>query len=239
MISRETRKLIKLSRFWLAMTAFALAGCASVVSSDRVYLTPEGARISGVALGLDASDLNVSDIGTALDRFLGPDGSDLILLPNRLDRNQLDYSLESLVIIDKWLADLHTVNRLQSETGKPGESLIMDGRGDNSVIFAGLYLGQTIRQNSPLDWQWQSFDTFVSNNPTFVEHYGRAAELDVFVLVGPQGAATPINTALKRVVYGKEESVHFIGNFLINEIDLEAATKGRDLQGMDQRDWPG
>lgn len=239
MNSRVRRKLTKLSRFWLAAGALALAGCANGVGAERVYLAPDGTRTHSISTSLDAAALNVSDISGALDRFLGPDGDELLLLPHRLDRSQLDYSLESLVLVDKWLADLHTVNRLQSETGKAGESLMMDGRGDNSVIFAGLYLGQTIRHNSPLDWQWQPFQTFLAANPTFAEHYGRAAELDLFVLAGPQGAATPINTALKRVVHGKEESVHFIANFLINEVDLDAATTGQDLLGMDRRDWPG
>jgi hypothetical protein len=183
--------------------------------------------------------IDVSGIDAALARFMSPEGDDLILLPNRLDRAQLDYSIESLLVIDDWLADIHTINRLQSARGKAGESLIMDGRGDNSVIFAGLYLGQTIRANSALNWQWQRFDTFLAANPTYSEHYGQRAELDVFVLVGPQGATTPINTALKRVVHGKEESVHFIGNFLINEVDLDAATSGQDLLGMDRTDWVG
>lgn len=234
MISRERRKLTKLSRFWLGGLAMALAGCASAPAADRIYLTPNGSAIQPLTAAVQ-----VKDIGAALERFMGPEGDQLLLLPNRLDRRKLDYSLESLHIIDKWLADIHTVNRLQSETGKAGESLMMDGRGDNSVIFAGLYLGQTIRANSNLDWNWQRFDSFLQANPNFSEHYGDVPELDIFVLVGPQGAATPINTALKRVVHGKEESVYFIGNFLINEVDLNAATSGQNLLGMDHRDWPG
>ncbi|MEM7329382.1 MAG: hypothetical protein AAF437_11620 [Pseudomonadota bacterium] len=228
------RKLTKLSRFWLGLGAFALAACANAPSENRIYLSPNGAVSQPVL-----NSIEVAGIDEALARFLSADADDLILLPNRLDRTKLDFSLDSLLVIDKWLADLHTVNRLQSETGKAGESLILDGRGDNSVIFAGLYLGQTIRANSNLNWQWERFDTFLAANPTFAEHYGRAPGLDLFVLAGPQGAATPINTALKRVVHGKEESVYFIGNFLINEVDLNAATTGQDLLGMDRRDWGG
>ncbi len=234
MNSRERRKLTKLSRFVMGAAAIALAGCASAPTKDRIYLSPNGA-VSQPLLG----SVDVAGIDDALAQFLSAESDHLILLPNRLDRSQLDFSLESLLVIDKWLADIHTVNRLQSETGKAGESLVMDGRGDNSVILAGLYLGQTIRANSRLNWQWERFDIFLAANPTFAEHYGRAPGLDLFVLAGPQGAATPINTALKRVVHGKEESVHFIGNFLINEVDLDAATTGQDLLGMDRRDWPG
>ncbi|MEM9055747.1 MAG: hypothetical protein AAGB16_10520, partial [Pseudomonadota bacterium] len=167
------------------------------------------------------------------------EGRDLILLPNRLDRADLNFSLESLQVIDRWLADIHTINKLQAGTGNAGELLMQDGRGDNSVTFAGLYLGQVIRANSELDWKWERFDTFLQANPTFAEHYGTDPGLDTFVLVGPQGVATPINTALKRVIHGKEESVHYIGQLLSEEIDLQQAVRGQDLLGMDRRDWPG
>ena len=133
--------------------------------------------------------------------------------------------MESLQTIDRWLADIHQINEFQASEGKAGEILVFDGRGDNSVVFAGLYLGQVIRANSALDWNWQRFDVFLDAN--------------TFVLVGPQGAATPINTALKRVLFGKEESVAFIGQFLSTEVDLDTAMAGQNLLGMDRRDWPG
>lgn len=100
-------------------------------------------------------------------------------------------------------------------------------------------MGQVIRAHSSLPWAWQRFDTFLAANPVFAEHYGRDPGLDTFVLVGPQGAATPINTALKRVLYGKEESVYFIAHLLMDEVDLDKAMSGRDLLGMDRRDWVG
>ena len=230
MDSRNRRKLTKLSRFWLVGAALLMAGCAHSTASVRSV---------PMAAGTIAPAVQVADISDALAQFMGPEGTDLILLPNRLDRSKLDYSIASLHLIDLWLADIHTINKLQADMGRAGEILTFDGRGDNSVIFAGLYLGQVVRIHSDLDWQWQRFDTFLQANPVYSEHYGLKPGLDAFVLVGPQGAATPINTALKRVVHGKEESVHFIGNFLINEVNLEAAMSGQNLLGMDRRDWPG
>ncbi|WP_300378902.1 hypothetical protein [Henriciella sp.] len=176
----------------------------------------------------------MAGIQPALDEFLSPAGNSLILLPNRLDKSKLDFSLESLDEMDAWLRDIHTINRLQAEEGKAGESLISDGRGDNSVMFAGLYLGEVIRANSDMDWRWERFDRFISDNPYFTEHYGYEPGLDSFVLVGPQGVATPINTALKRVLFGQEENLHFIGSFLVSPVDLEAATSGYDFYGLDR-----
>ena len=218
-----------MSRFMLLFAAIALSACATAPA------TRAPVPIGGSA----APTVQVANIDDALAQFLGEGGADLILLPNRLDRSQLDYSMESLKLVDRWLADIHTINKLQADAGKAGEILVFDGRGDNSVIFAGLYLGQVIRAHSALDWHWQRFDTFLAANPVFAEHYGREPGLDSFVLVGPQGATTPINTALKRVLYGKEESVHFIAQLLLIEVDLDKAMGGHDLLGMDRRDWPG
>lgn len=230
MTSPQTRKLTNLCRFWLALPILMLAACASTPAPGRAIVSANQQAAPAV---------QVANISDALDRFMSAEGDRLILLPNRLDRSKLDYSMDSLLVIDRWLADIHTINRLQSETGRAGEILVFDGRGDNSVMFAGLYLGQVIRANSELSWQWERFDTFLTANPVFAEHYGRDPGLDTFVLVGPQGAATPINTALKRVLYGKEESVHFIGQWLSKEVDLEKAMSSRDLMGMDRRDWAG
>lgn len=233
MYSPRTQNLTKLSRFWGAaviIMVILLSACSNTPSQTRTIILPSQPA---------APTVQVEHIHTALSRFMSAEGDQLILLPKRLDKGHLDYSLESLQVIDRWLADVHTINRLQGETGKAGESLMFDGRGDNSVVFAGLYMGQVIRAHSSLPWAWQRFDTFLAANPVFAEHYGRDPGLDTFVLVGPQGAATPINTALKRVLYGKEESVYFIAQLLMDEVDLDKAISGRDLLGMDRRDWAG
>ena len=224
---------MKMSRFWVAAVIIMLI----MLSACATPQTP--ARMASVAADGAAPTGRVEDIDDALAQFMSAEGDQLILLPNRLQKADLDYSMDSLKLVDAWLADIHTIYKLQGSEGQAGEILVFDGRGDNSVIFAGLYLGQVIRANSELNWQWQRFETFLAANPVFAEHYGRDAGLDTFVLVGPQGAATPINTALKRVLNGKEESVHFIAEWLRTEVDLEAAMSGRNLLGLDRLDWPG
>lgn len=224
---------MNMTRFWLAaliIMAILLSACVQAPGSARTAVLSADPEVQAV---------QVQDIEAALAQFMSEEGDQLILLPNRLDRAQLDYSVQSLKLIDAWLADIHTINRLQSETGRAGEILLVDGRGDNSVMFAGLYLGQVIRSHSELDWQWQRFDTFLAANPVFAEHYGQDPGLDTFVLVGPQGAATPINAALKRVLYGQEESVHFIAQWLMTEVDLDKAMHGQDLLGLDRRGSAG
>ena len=74
----------------------------------------------------------------ALAQFMSAEGDQLILLPNRLQKADLDYSMDSLKLVDAWLADIHTINKLQGSEGQAGEILVFDGRGDNSVIFAEI-----------------------------------------------------------------------------------------------------
>ena len=101
-----------------------------------------------------------------------------------------------------WLEEVHKVNEAEAGTGKAGKSLTEDGRGRNTVTLAGLYLGETVKRNSTLHWVWVPFDEFITENPAYTEHYGAEAGLDTYVLVGEQGAATPINSALKRILNG-------------------------------------
>ena len=226
----------EMSRYWLVLM-LVLASCASNGAiQDAQQANPESEAVTETP---DTRVVEVADISVALATFMAPEGDALILLPHRLDRSKLDFSIESLKRVDEWLANIHTINKLQAGEGKAGELLMMDGRGDNSVTFAGLYLGEVIRANSELGWQWQRFDVFLNANPFFAEHYGTQAGLDTFVLVGPQGVATPINTALKRVISGKEESVHYIGQLLLEEIDMEQAMSGQNLHGLDRRDTIG
>jgi hypothetical protein len=173
-----------------------------------------------------------ADIDQALNAFLAPEGDALILLPHRLDKNKLDFSVESLAEIDDWLQAIHTINRLEAGDGRPGQFFTLDGRGDNSVTFAALYLGEVVRQNSRQVWVWQPFDVFVANNPDHATQLGGDAGFDAYVLVSAQGVATPGNAALKRVLNGPIDSLRYIATFLIVPVDIDAAIRGTDFTAL-------
>ena len=163
---------------------------------------------------------------------MSDEGDKLILLPHRLDKNKLDYSVDSLHEIDKWLGAIYTINKLEAGEGHVGDLFMMDGRGDNSVTFAGLYLGEVVRQNASHDWVWQPFEVFVAKNPAHAEYFGDEPGFDTYVLVSSQGAATPLNAALKRVINGSIDSVHYIATFLLDPIDMDAALSGESHTGL-------
>ncbi len=169
-----------------------------------------------------------TSVDTTMEELLGDDRGDLLLASEHLDLAKLDYSLESLKEIDAWLEEVHKVNAAEAGTGKAGKSLTEDGRGRNTVTLAGLYLGETVKRNSTLRWVWVPFDEFIKENPAYAEHYGAEAGLDTYILVGEQGAATPINSALKRVLNGGADSVAYVGQFLAAPVDFEKAIEGYD-----------
>lgn len=170
-----------------------------------------------------------TDIGAALELFLSDDANALILLPNRLDKSKLDFSIDSLMEVDRWLGDVHTINHLQAGESVPGETFLLDGRGDNSVTFAGLYLGEVVRLNAEQDWVWQPFEAFMAKNPAQRAYFGDEAGFDKYVLVSEQSVATPITQALKRVLNGSVDSVHYIGQLLKMPIDVQTAMTARNL----------
>lgn len=175
-----------------------------------------------------------TDIGATLDLFLSDDSSALILLPNRLDKSKLDFSIDSLMEVDRWLGDVHTINRLQAGDGNPGETFLLDGRGDNTVTFAGLYLGEVVRLNAEQNWVWQPFEAFMAKNPAQRAYFGDEAGFDKYVLVSEQSVATPITQALKRALNGSVDSVHYIGQLLNTPIDMHAAMTARNLSVLSE-----
>lgn len=167
-------------------------------------------------------------VDTTMEELLGDDRTGLLLAADKLDLSKLDYSLESLKEIDAWLEAVHVRNFAEAGPGRAGETLMSDGRGRNTVTLAGLYLGETVRRNSNLGWAWVPFDEFIAQNPAYAAYYGPDAGLDAYVLVGEQGAATPINSALKRVLNGGQDSIAYIGAFLVTPIDFDRAVEGYD-----------
>lgn len=210
--------------------------CLVSLTACTSFSSMGGSLIRTSTAGVVEAEPQGVETGTAIDdalnHYLSAASDGDILLPHKLDRNKLDFSVDSLKEIDSWLNAIHTINRIEAGEGMAGDFFKRDGRGDNSVMFAGLYLGEVVRQNSTQSWAWQPFETFVANNPEHGRVLGNEPGFDAFVLVGPQGVATPGNAALKRVLNGPIDSVHYIGTFLLTPVDLEKAMSGTDFSSL-------
>ncbi len=209
------------------------AACASITPlAGSLIRTSTAGIVQAEPEGMEKDLETGTAIDAALNHYLSAASDADILLPHKLDRGKLDFSVESLKEIDSWLNAIHTINRIEAGEGAAGDFFTRDGRGDNSVMFAGLYLGEVVRQNSEQVWAWQPFETFIANNPEHARVLGDEPGFDAFVLVGPQGVATPGNAALKRVLNGPIDSVHYIGTFLLTPVDLDKAMTATDFSSL-------
>ena len=114
-----------MSRFLLLFAAIALSACATAPATR-----------APVPIGSSAAPtVQVANIDDALAQFLGEGGADLILLPNRLDRSQLDYSMESLKLVDRWLADADLVTREEFDAAR---EMAQKAREENEALAARI-----------------------------------------------------------------------------------------------------
>lgn len=111
---------------------------------------------------------------------------------------QMDYSIESLHSLDRYLDILH-----ENKEKIPNQTYT------NTVLGAGCYLGETIRRNAPRKYSWVNYDGYFSKNPKLMkmvpEGLGSSA-----VLVTDDGAMTmPINKIIRYIEEGPENNTHF------------------------------
>jgi hypothetical protein len=128
------------------------------------------------------------------------DGDSEIIHPERLDRRKLDYSLQSLKVVDEYLMYMHT--NLPEEIGREW---------DNAVLWGGAYVGEVIRRNAPRQYDWVDFDDFIREYPDTTRLLGAEKQLGFCALLTPGGGAftMPINKMLRFIFDGPADSVSF------------------------------
>lgn len=124
----------------------------------------------------------------------------------RLARDRLDYSVESLKYVDDYLVFLHS-NRVQH----------MDQEWTRAILWGGAYVGEVIRRNVTREYNWVDFEEFIEQFPRTSELLGTERQLGATALLTPGGGAftLPINKVVKFIHNGLEDSVSF---FAICEI---------------------
>ncbi|WP_067699039.1 hypothetical protein [Nocardia jejuensis] len=120
---------------------------------------------------------------------------------DRLARERLDFSVESLEAVDEYLAHLREV--LPEEAGGAEWS--------RTILWGGAYLGEVMRRNSPRGLEWVDYDDFVTDFPETRALLGeeRALEVCAFLTMGDGGFTLPINKVCRFLAEGPENSVRF------------------------------
>jgi hypothetical protein len=145
---------------------------------------------------------NVNDIFAEFAAsFAGTlDGDGEIVLPERLDRSKLDYSIPSLKVVDDYLQYLH-----ENRPDQMGRDWV------KAVLWGGAYVGEVIRRNAPREYNWVDFDEFIREYPDTIQLLGEEKQLGMCAVLTPGGGGftLPVNKMLRFIHDGSGDSVYF------------------------------
>jgi hypothetical protein len=118
--------------------------------------------------------------------------------PKWLKQRALDYSLDSLHVLDRYLDHLHA-----------NAEKIEDQQYTNVVLAAGCYVGEVMRRLTGDKYEWVNYEDYFPHHPELgdvPEGPGTGA-----VLVSPDGQSMrmPLNKIARYLEEGPENSTHF------------------------------
>jgi len=139
-------------------------------------------------------------ISEAAEYFSGAISGDIdILLPTKLDRKRLDYSLESLDAVSAWLSELRATN-INSQT---------EGVAD-SIIWSGAYVGEVIKRCAQEPYSWKRYEDYMATQNESLRNLIPYTFGTQFILSSKTGAMTlPINKVIRFLEEGPENDLHF------------------------------
>lgn len=119
-----------------------------------------------------------------------------------LEEDKLDYSLESLIVIDAYLSEVHKKKKT-----------LNDDDLSKIILRCGAYVGEVIKKNSKLKFKWMFYDDLVRHDK-FLKDFGKSI-LTNFVLTSKEGGSTcPMAKVEKYIAFGQQESLHFYAQAL-------------------------
>ncbi|MCU0242783.1 MAG: hypothetical protein MUF51_10220 [Vicinamibacteria bacterium] len=132
-----------------------------------------------------------------IGRLDGADGE--IADPERLRRNKLDGSLDSLHVVDEYLAHLHKMSRR-----------IPEDRWHRTVLWGGAYLGEVIRYETAYRFNWVDYNEYMPRHPRLQPILPERTVASCAFLVLPDDfMIMPLNKIARFIDEGPENSVHF------------------------------
>ncbi|WP_121975670.1 hypothetical protein [Acinetobacter stercoris] len=149
-----------------------------------------------------AVDLNLSNQNEALSdlaHMFYSEKKDPVYKFNTLNPKKLDYSIESLKLIDTYLSNVR-MNDL---------NLISDNLKFKTILRTGAYVGETIRKNDKKrTWYWVDYETAKEINPKLFKNLEYSIAIAA-VLTDGENFIFPLNKVVKFLQNGEEDSVFF------------------------------
>ncbi|MFC5049048.1 hypothetical protein ACFPK9_15825 [Rubritalea spongiae] len=121
-----------------------------------------------------------------------------------LDRQKLDFSKDSLQVVDQYLLHVFT-NR----------SDYADKELENTILWGGAYTGEVIKRNTDANLFWESYESYMDRNPEYKEKIPHSFTTRT-LLSSDNGTAMnmPINKVLRFLSEGEEHSLHYYADNL-------------------------
>jgi len=134
-------------------------------------------------------------------------GNGEIAFPNELRRSALNYSAESLKVLDEYLEFLHK-NR----------SLVVGPEAAITILRSGAYLGEVIRRGAKSHFNWVDYDEYIPSNPELREILGpRDVSTCAFICENSGNMYMPLNKVVRFIAEGIEHSTHYFASVALRD----------------------
>jgi hypothetical protein len=143
--------------------------------------------------------------------FVGTITSDRdVAFSERLAREELDGSLDSLKLVDEYLQLVHE-----------GRAKLQPLEWETTVLWCGAYVGEVIRHLRPDAFTWIDYKDYIAAHPEVLQLIPERTVATCAFLLGPDGSMSmPLNKVARFIEEGPENAVHFFA-----EADLHKARR--------------
>eukprot|EP00913_Durusdinium_trenchii_P013349 g12530.t1 len=141
----------------------------------------------------------------------GGEDAQSICCTGQLRREALDYSLDSLNVVNEYLTYLH-----EHEADLDNE---LWGR---TVLYGGAYVGEVIRRATGERYRWIDYDEYMPQHPELKEMMPeRLPQTCAFLVSDDDHAMTlPLNKIARYIQEGEEHNVHFYAQCGLGATDI-------------------
>lgn len=117
----------------------------------------------------------------------------------------LDFSVESLRIIDEYLEALHIEQPAQEDLLRP-------------ILRAGAYVGEVIRRHSRMEYHWISHEEAAKFSP-LIKGWEQSIATVGILWSSPETMMFPLSKVCKYLENGSEDSVYFFAQVTLTTTD--------------------